>query len=70
MPADDPYYSDVFDIADLSPHYLKEVEHFFQIYKDLEGKRMEIMGWRKGDAAMQIVLDSIERYAAKYPGTA
>ena len=70
VPADDPYYSDVFDIADLSPHYLKEVEHFFQIYKDLEGKRMEIMGWRKGDAAMQIVLDSIERYAAKYPGTA
>ena len=31
---------------------------------------MEIMGWRKGDAAMQIVLDSIARYAAKYAGTA
>ena len=44
VPADDPYYQDVFDIADLSPHYLKEVEHFFQIYKDLEGKRMEVMG--------------------------
>lgn len=66
VPADDPYYEGVFDIADLSPHYLKEVEHFFQIYKDLEGKRMEIMGWRKSEAAMQIVRDSIERYTAKY----
>ena len=66
VPADDPYYSDVFDIADLSPHYLKEVEHFFQICKDLEGKRMEIMGWRKSEAAMEIVMESIARYALKY----
>lgn len=66
VPADDPYYSDVFDIADLSPHYLKEVEHFFQIYKDLEGKRMEIMGWRKSQEAMEIVRESIVRYAGKY----
>jgi inorganic pyrophosphatase len=50
----------------LSPHYLKEVEHFFQIYKDLEGKRMEIMGWRKSEAAMEIVMESIARYALKY----
>jgi inorganic pyrophosphatase len=66
VPADDPYYSDVYDIADLSPHYLKEVEHFFQIYKDLEGKRMEIMGWRKSADAMSIVMESIARYSAKY----
>ena len=62
VPADDPYYHDVFDIADLSPHYLKEVEHFFLIYKDLEGKRMEITGWRKSAEAMAIIRDSLERY--------
>jgi inorganic pyrophosphatase len=29
---------------------LKEMTHFFSIYKDLEGKRVEVRGWR--DAAM------------------
>ena len=29
--------------------HLKEVEHFFHIYKDLEGKRVEIIGWEKSD---------------------
>jgi inorganic pyrophosphatase len=28
---------------------LKEITHFFSIYKDLEGKRVEIKGWH--DAA-------------------
>ena len=66
VPADDPYYHDVFDIADLSPHYLKEVEHFFLIYKDLEGKRMEITGWKPATMAMTIIEDSLTRYTAAY----
>ena len=37
VPSNDPYYHEYFDIADLSQHYLREVEHFFHIYKDLEG---------------------------------
>ncbi|MEI6739258.1 MAG: inorganic diphosphatase [Gemmatimonadaceae bacterium] len=68
VPADDPYYHDVFDIADLSPHYLKEVEHFFRIYKDLEGKRVEIQGWEKSEFAMAIVQRSMQRYREAYPG--
>ncbi|MBY0492377.1 MAG: inorganic diphosphatase [Gemmatimonadaceae bacterium] len=62
VPADDPYYHDVFDIADLSGHYLKEVEHFFLIYKDLEGKRMEITGWKSSVEAYDIIRRSMERY--------
>jgi len=62
VPADDPYYHDVFDIADLSPHFLREVEHFFGIYKDLEGKRVEISGWEKSESAMRMIMESIQRY--------
>ena len=62
VPSDDPYYHDVFDIADLSPHYLREVEHFFSIYKDLEGKRVEITGWGKSEEAMEIIVRSMKRY--------
>ena len=66
VPVSDPYHEEYYDIADLPGHYLKEVEHFFQIYKDLEGKRMQILGWEKSDVAARIVTESIARYAEKY----
>jgi inorganic pyrophosphatase len=66
VPSHDPFYNDTYDIADLSQHYLKEVEHFFHIYKDLEGRRVEIVGWEKSEVAMKVIDDSVKRYAAKY----
>ena len=45
---------------------LKEVEHFFHTYKDLEGKRVEILGWGKSGEAMEIINESITRYQAAY----
>jgi inorganic pyrophosphatase len=66
VPAHDPFYNDHFDIADLSQHYLKEVEHFFHIYKDLEGRRVEIIGWEKSEVAIKVILESMERYEDTY----
>jgi inorganic pyrophosphatase len=66
VPANDPFYNDHFDIADLSQHYLKEVEHFFHIYKDLEGRRVEIVGWEKSEVAINVILESMVRYEEKY----
>ena len=66
VPSNDPFYNDTYDIADLSQHYLKEVEHFFHIYKDLEGRRVEIVGWEKSEVAMHVINDSIKRYDEKY----
>lgn len=66
VPSNDPFYGEYFDIADIPQHYLKEVEHFFRIYKDLEGKRVQTVGWGKSDVAMQVVMESIARYAEKY----
>lgn len=66
VPSNDPFYHEYFDIADISQHYLKEVEHFFHIYKDLEGRRVEIVGWEKSEAAMSVIQDSIDRYEEKY----
>ena len=47
-------------------HYLKEIEHFFHIYKDLEGKRVQILGWERHHVAWAIIRESIERYEQKY----
>ena len=62
----DPLHHDYFDIADLPAHYLKEVEHFFQIYKDLEGKRVEILGWESAAAARRIIEESVVRYEERF----
>jgi inorganic pyrophosphatase len=66
VPANDPFYNEHFDIADLSQHYLKEVEHFFHIYKDLEGRRVEIIGWEKSEVAIKVILESMARYEETY----
>jgi inorganic pyrophosphatase len=66
VPSNDPYYSEYFDIADIPQHYLKEVEHFFHIYKDLEGRRVQTVGWEKSVKAMRVITDSITRYAETY----
>jgi inorganic pyrophosphatase len=46
-----PRYKDVWNYSDVYPHTLKEMTHFFSIYKDLEGKRVEVKGWRDAAAA-------------------
>jgi inorganic pyrophosphatase len=66
VPWDDPRYEEYYDIADFPQHYLKEIEHFFLIYKDLEGRRVEIRGWESSQMAMQVIQESIVRYDAKY----
>ncbi len=66
VPVDDPMHGEYFDIADLPAHQLREIEHFFAIYKDLEGKRVEVLGWGKSEEAMRIVSESITRYSDLY----
>ena len=66
VPRHDPFHHEVFDIADMPAHYLKEVQHFFHIYKDLEGKRVQMIGWEKSTQAMRIITESIQRYQEKY----
>lgn len=66
VPAHDPFQNEFFDIADIPQHSLKEIEHFFQIYKDLEGKRVHTVGWEKSDVAMREVTQSMKRYQETY----
>jgi inorganic pyrophosphatase len=62
----DPYYEEVFDIADIPRHVLTEVQYFFSTYKDLEGKRVQIEGWGKSEEAMKVITDSMTRYDDAY----
>ena len=50
------------DIFDLNPHRLKEIEHFFQVYKDLEKKKVDVGGWGDRTEAENIYKACVERY--------
>ena len=55
-------YDKVANYTDLPEITLKQIEHFFTHYKDLEpGKWVKIGDWLDVDAAKRIILESIER---------
>lgn len=55
-------FINIHDYTDLPEITLKQIEHFFQHYKDLEpNKWVKIDGWRDEDYAREVVKQSIER---------
>ncbi len=62
VPINDPLYDEFHGLADVPGHYLREVEHFFAIYKELEGIRTQIMGWEGRDQACRIIDQCRQRY--------
>ena len=60
----DPVYRQINDCGQVFPHLLRQIEHFFSIYKRLEGKKTEIAGWSGADAAMKNIVEGQQRLAA------
>jgi inorganic pyrophosphatase len=63
-----PRFDPITTIAEVIPHHLREIEHFFNIYKELEGKHTEIRGWRPIAEAHDVIRTSRERYLKAHPG--
>ena len=57
-----PRFEEVHNYTDVNAHVLREIEHFFSIYKDLEGKRVKLSGWKDAAVAHQVIMDSHQRY--------
>jgi len=57
-----PRYKDVKEYSDIYPHILREITHFFSIYKDLEGKRVEVRGWHGSKTAKDVIVKAQELY--------
>ncbi len=56
-----PLYKHVKEYTDLPELLLKQIEHFFAHYKDLEpGKWVKITGWEGSEVAKEEILKSIE----------
>jgi inorganic pyrophosphatase len=62
----DPYADGIHDLSDIPPHTLKEIEHFFQVYKDLEGITTRTRGFENAEAARDAIGEAIELYRKKF----
>jgi inorganic pyrophosphatase len=63
VPAGDPRWDHIQEIADVSSFELEAIKHFFVHYKDLEpGKYVKAADWVGRDAAEAEVLRSVERF--------
>ena len=58
----DPFFADYSSFTELPAHYIKEVEHFFAVYKDLEGARVEPLGWESASVAKERIHYAINHY--------
>jgi len=63
----DPEYNQYREATDLPPHKLSMVKRFFQDYKKLENKPVEVSSIGSADEAYPIIEESIKRYAKAYP---
>jgi len=62
----DPMYHSYRDLGDVPPHQLREIEHFFRRYKDLEAKRVESLGWEPRSVALDYIRHAQKLYQEHY----
>lgn len=62
VPADDPRYDAHRHIDSIPRHRLREIEHFFRIYKELEGKHTEVEDWHGLDATHRLIREAMDAY--------
>jgi inorganic pyrophosphatase len=61
VPLKDPAWSRVYDIHDIPAELRNEIEHFFQVYKDLEEAKTETSGFGNRAEAERIIAEARER---------
>jgi inorganic pyrophosphatase len=58
VPLRDPMWSRIRALGDLNPNLLNEIEHFFQVYKDLEEKKVDTAGFGDREEALVVIAEA------------
>ncbi len=69
--ADNPRFNKIKDIADLKlihEHSLKEIVHFAEVYKELEGKKVKVLGWENSKKAKEEIKKARKSYESNTNG--
>ena len=66
IPYNDPTYNSYKDISELPHHIFDEMQHFFTVYKNLEGKETAVDDVKNRETALKIIEKSIDQYIENY----
>jgi inorganic pyrophosphatase len=61
----DPRYQQIHTLDQIFPHLRREIEHFFNIYKELEGRETSTLGWGDPIEARNVIAESRKTYLGK-----
>jgi inorganic pyrophosphatase len=59
VPVREPRFAEYGDLSDVPGHLLREIEHFFEVFKDLEGSDIEVLGWEGAQEAEGLLEEAI-----------
>jgi inorganic pyrophosphatase len=65
VPVSDPFWNYIESLSDVPPHLLKEIEHFFSIYKELEKKKTGVEGWESRESAIKVIPEFQQRWEGR-----
>lgn len=66
VPAKDPRWDDVKDLADINKHTIKEIEHFYSTYKKLQNKEVKVEGFEGREEAEKVFEEGVALYKEKF----
>ncbi|MEK7567604.1 MAG: inorganic diphosphatase [Patescibacteria group bacterium] len=66
VPIDDPRFREMQDLKDINPHTLKEIEHFYSTYKQLQSKEVKVTGFSDKAEAKATFEKSLKLYNKKF----
>jgi inorganic pyrophosphatase len=62
---DDPEYASFLEADELPAHRLNQLQRFFQDYKQLEGKQVEVEKFQSMENALPVIEEALERYSSE-----
>ncbi len=65
VPNRNPRYESIHTIDQVFAHVRREIEHFFTIYKELEGRKTQMQGWQGPKEARRMIQDCRNKYLEK-----
>lgn len=64
--ATDPRFGRYRDITDVPEHVLSELRHFFETYKALQERKVEVLSIKHGADARKVIMKAIANYKKKF----
>jgi inorganic pyrophosphatase len=62
VPTDDPDWEKVEELDDMSSQLRTEIQHFYSMYKEPEGKHVDVQGWDDAAAAAEAIQKGRKAY--------